>query len=60
LGDIPLVGWLFKSKKNDDKKSERLFMITPTIVPYDSSNIPDNMPKGVIPYNTKPNKSNDS
>jgi type II secretory pathway component GspD/PulD (secretin) len=54
------VGWLFKSKKNDDKKSERLFMITPTIVPYDSSNIPDNMPKGVIPYNTKPDKSNDS
>jgi type III secretion protein C len=48
LGDIPLVGWLFKSKSNNDKKSERLFMITPTIVPYGSSNTPDDIPKGVL------------
>jgi type III secretion protein C len=57
LGDIPLVGWLFKSKKNDDKKSERLFMITPTIVPYDSSNIPDDIPKGSIPESNQSNQS---
>lgn len=39
LGDIPLVGWLFKSRSSDENRAERLFLITPTIVPYDSSSI---------------------
>ena len=57
LGDIPLVGWLFKSKTDNDINSERLFMITPTIVPYGSSNTPDDLPKGVLPDSKESDKS---
>ncbi|MBI5438172.1 MAG: type IV pilus secretin PilQ [Nitrosomonadales bacterium] len=32
LGDVPVVGWLFKSKVNSDKKTELLIFITPKIV----------------------------
>jgi type III secretion protein C len=57
LGDIPLLGWLFKSKTDNDKNSERLFMITPTIVPYGSSNTPDDLPKGILPNSKEVDKS---
>ncbi|MBN2803496.1 MAG: type IV pilus secretin PilQ [Deltaproteobacteria bacterium] len=32
FGDIPILGWLFKTKSNSDKRSEMLIFITPTIV----------------------------
>jgi general secretion pathway protein D len=32
LGDIPILGWLFKSKTNDKEKVNLLVYITPTIV----------------------------
>jgi type IV pilus assembly protein PilQ len=32
LGDVPVVGWLFKSKVKSDKKTELLIFITPKIV----------------------------
>jgi type IV pilus assembly protein PilQ len=32
LGDIPLVGWLFKSTKNSNNKREILIFVTPHIV----------------------------
>lgn len=38
LGDIPILGWLFKSKTNTTEKRNILFFITPTIVsPYAST-----------------------
>jgi type III secretion protein C len=37
LGDIPIVGWWFKTKSQTDSNAQRLFLITPTIVPYDST-----------------------
>ncbi len=38
LGDIPILGWLFKSKNNNIEKRNILFFITPTIVsPYAST-----------------------
>jgi type IV pilus assembly protein PilQ len=35
LKDIPLLGWLFKSKSVSDKQTELLIFITPTIIKYD-------------------------
>lgn len=36
LGDIPVLGWLFKNKSRDITKTNILFFITPTIVsPYE-------------------------
>jgi len=32
LGDIPLLGWLFKHKKTEDEKKELLIFMTPHIV----------------------------
>lgn len=32
LGDVPVVGWLFKSNVKSDKKTEMLIFITPKIV----------------------------
>jgi len=32
LGDVPVVGWLFKSNTKSDKKTELLIFITPKIV----------------------------
>lgn len=43
LGDIPLIGWLFKSHQTTKKKMNLMVFITPTIVrnPADSSKIVD-------------------
>lgn len=36
LGDIPVLGWLFKNKSRDMTKTNILFFVTPTILsPYD-------------------------
>ena len=32
LGDIPILGWLFKSRKEADDRTEMLIFITPRIV----------------------------
>ena len=32
LGDIPILGWLFKSKAKSDNKEELLIFITPKIM----------------------------
>jgi len=41
LGDIPVLGWLFKSKQVEKKKSNLVMFITPTIIrnPEDSRTI---------------------
>lgn len=37
LGDIPVLGWLFKNKKTDARKSNLIVFMTPTIIKqYDS------------------------
>lgn len=38
LGNVPFFGWLFKKKTVYSKEHERIFLITPTIVPYGASN----------------------
>jgi type IV pilus assembly protein PilQ len=32
LGDIPFFGWLFKARSNDDKTSELVVFITPSLL----------------------------
>ena len=32
LGDIPVIGWLFKARRDSDRRSELLIFITPRIV----------------------------
>ncbi len=38
LGDIPIIGWLFKTKATSDQKNELLVFITPKIL-KDSLNL---------------------
>jgi type III secretion protein C len=38
LGNVPFFGWLFKSNSVYSEEHERIFLITPTIVPYGTSN----------------------
>ncbi len=50
LGDVPLVGWLFKSNARTGNKLERLFMITPKMVPYSvKADPPQERPPGDAP-----------
>ena len=42
LGDIPIIGWLFKSKNVADDRTELLIFISPTIVNRDSSIVAGN------------------
>ena len=32
FGDLPLIGWLFKSKTNTENKSELIIFITPRVI----------------------------
>jgi type IV pilus assembly protein PilQ len=32
FGDIPILGWMFKSRADSDRRTEMLIFITPTIV----------------------------
>ncbi|MGD8926503.1 MAG: hypothetical protein PVG20_06620, partial [Thioalkalispiraceae bacterium] len=35
LGDLPLIGWLFRARSENDDKSELLIFVTPKIVKQD-------------------------
>ncbi|AKU90322.1 type IV pilus secretin family protein [Vulgatibacter incomptus] len=37
FGDIPILGWLFKSRTNSDDRTELLIFVSPTIVNRDAS-----------------------
>jgi type III secretion protein C len=41
LGDIPLIGYLFKGESKSNGQSERLFLISPRIVSPDGSDQPE-------------------
>lgn len=42
FGDIPVLGWLFKSKRAGDERSELLVFISPTIVNREASTVVGN------------------
>jgi pilus assembly protein CpaC len=62
IGDIPILGQLFKSRMANKAQTELVVMITPIILPNDSDGVTSNLPRLVEPYiaplpenKTKPN-----
>ncbi len=50
LGDLPIIGWLFKSRNREDKRAELLIFITPRIVNRQESVVQSgSLPGGVVP-----------
>ena len=57
LGDIPVLGALFKSRAYEKDQTELVVMVTPTIVRRDSTGVSEGLPSLVEPYlgpNQKP------
>jgi len=45
IGDIPILGYLFRSKVASKEQTELVVMITPEILPTDSSGVTDRLPR---------------
>jgi pilus assembly protein CpaC len=50
IGDIPILGQLFKSKAAQKNQTELVVMITPHILPNNSSGVTPNLPRTPEPY----------
>jgi pilus assembly protein CpaC len=50
IGDIPILGQLFKSKSAQKNRTELVVMITPHILPNNSSGVTSDLPKLQEPY----------
>jgi pilus assembly protein CpaC len=50
LGDIPVLGLLFKSKQAQKHQTELVVMITPEILPNNSRGVTPNLPRTPEPY----------
>jgi pilus assembly protein CpaC len=50
IGDIPILGHLFKSRAAQKQQSELVVMITPIILPSDSDGVTSTLPRLVEPY----------
>jgi pilus assembly protein CpaC len=50
LGDIPILGQLFKSRAAQKSQSELVVMITPIILPTDSDGVTSSLPRLVEPF----------
>jgi hypothetical protein len=50
IGDIPILGQLFKSRQANKAQTELVVMITPQILPGDSDGVTSNLPRLVEPY----------
>src|SRR5712691_3159707 len=50
IGDIPILGLLFKSKAAQKNQTELVVMITPQILPRDSRGVTPNLPRQQEPY----------
>jgi pilus assembly protein CpaC len=50
IGDIPILGYLFKSKAARKDQTELVVMITPQILPQGSSGVTDQLPRLQEPY----------
>jgi pilus assembly protein CpaC len=57
IGDIPILGWLFKSKALQKQQTELVVMITPTIVRRGQMGVSEGLPSLVEPYLGNPDKS---
>jgi pilus assembly protein CpaC len=52
IGDIPILGLLFKSKAASKNQTELVVMITPEILPRSSPGVTDRLPRTPEPYLT--------
>jgi pilus assembly protein CpaC len=50
IGDIPILGYLFKSKAAQKNQTELVVMITPEILVNGSRGVTPNLPRGTEPY----------
>jgi pilus assembly protein CpaC len=57
IGDVPILGWLFKSKAMQKNQTELVVMITPTIVRRGSMGVSEGLPSMVQPYLGAPSKT---
>jgi pilus assembly protein CpaC len=56
IGDIPILGYLFKSRAYQKNQTELVVMVTPTIVKTGSTGVSEGLPSPVEPYLGKPDK----
>jgi pilus assembly protein CpaC len=57
IGDIPILGWLFKSRALQKGQTELVVMITPTIVRRGQPGVSEGLPSLVEPYLGAPPKT---
>src|SRR3954465_13780912 len=57
IGDIPVLGNLFKSKANQKNQTELVVMITPVIIKQGQMGASEGLPALVAPYLEAPNKT---
>jgi Flp pilus assembly secretin CpaC len=50
IGDIPILGELFKSRAANKSQTELVVMITPHILPNDSDGVTNTLPRLIEPY----------
>src|SRR5687768_14271767 len=56
IGDIPILGLLFRSKAHQKNQTELVVMITPTIVRRGSTGVSEGLPSLVEPFMGAPDK----
>ena len=57
IGDIPILGWLFKSKAMQKNQTELVVMITPSIIRRGGTGVSEGLPTPVEPYLGRPDKA---
>jgi pilus assembly protein CpaC len=57
IGDIPVLGLLFRSRAHQKNQTELVVMITPTIVKRGQMGVSEGLPNLVAPYMGRPDKS---
>ena len=57
IGDVPILGWLFKSKSMLKNQTELVVMITPSIIKKGQMGVSEGLPSLVEPYLGSPNKT---
>ena len=57
LGDIPIIGTLFKSRAYQKDQSELVVMVTPIIVRRNAPGVSEGLPALVEPFMSAPNKT---
>jgi pilus assembly protein CpaC len=57
IGDIPILGLLFRSKAHQKNQTELVVMITPTIIRRGQMGVSEGLPSLVEPYLPRPDKT---